>query len=124
MEQSNHKILEALENNDTSLYGRYIKERENKYIIEDEIGFVTFKFESDYCYIVDLYVLPEHRKSHVASSYADKVAEIAKKAGYDKLLGTVSPQANKSTESIEILIAYGFKLLQSDHNLLYFTKEI
>ena len=109
-----------------SLYGEYIKERLNKSIIEDEHGFATYfpAFNNEYMYIEDLYVKPIYRKKAKASAYADKVAEIARKKGIRKLLGSVDLNANAATESMKVLLAYGFSLLDIKGSLIYLSKEI
>lgn len=107
-----------------SLYAKYIKERENFSIIEDEYGFATYNIAGDECYIRDIYVLPEHRKSNVASCYADRISEIAREQGCKYLTGTVAPSANGSTTSIKVLLGYGFRLLESQIDKIIFVKEL
>jgi predicted GNAT superfamily acetyltransferase len=111
----------------TSLYGQYIKERENAEIIEDDYGFATYKFIDDtYCYIVDIFVVQEKRKEGKASTYADKVARLARKKGYKFLLGSVSIDANDFVASEKVLKAYGFKFKNVDEKdrVVYYVKEL
>lgn len=106
------------------LYADYIKEREDFECVHDENGFATYKISGTECYIRDIYVKPELRKSNIASEYADKIAEIAKSKGCTHLTGTVAPSANGATASTQVLIAYGFKILRSTSDLIIFMKEI
>lgn len=107
-----------------SHFGNYIKERLDKHIIEDENGFATYLYENDYVYIEDIYVVKEKRKENIASAYADKIAQIAKSKGYDKMLGSVCPTAKGATTSLKVLLGYGFKVLSAEHDIIYFIKEI
>lgn len=107
-----------------SLYAKYIAEREGFRIVEDEFGFATFIFTVNGCYIRDIYVIPEFRNGKIASQYADKVAAIARANGYKSLIGTVCPAAKGSTDSLRVLLAYGFTLTHVDGPLIYFAKEI
>ncbi len=107
-----------------SLYADYIKEREGKHIIEDEDGFATYLFGDGYVYIVDIYVTKESRHKGVGQAYAEKIAEIAKEKGFNKLLGTVDPLTNGSTYNVYAFIKYGFKISSCDGTLIYLTKEI
>ena len=107
-----------------SLYGQYIKERENFEIVEDESGFATYKISGNECYIRDIFVKPEFRKMNLASKYADEIAAIAKEQGCTHLSGTVAPQANGSTQSVQVLLSYGFKVARSTNDLIIFVKEI
>jgi GNAT superfamily N-acetyltransferase len=108
----------------SSNYALYIMEREGKHILEDEKGFATYLFTASHCYIEDIYVRPEYRKSNVASSYADQISQIARKKGYTKLLGSVCPQAFGAAASTRVLLAYGFELLSSEKNIIYFEKSL
>lgn len=108
-----------------SLYAQYIKERENKEIIESEQGFATYSINKDNsCYIQDIYVHPDHRHDHVASKFADQIVDIVKKKGVHTLYGSVSPTANNSTISLKVLLAYGFELDSSTNNFILVRKEI
>lgn len=107
-----------------SLYADYINERTGKEIVESDKGFATYYFHKDGCYIEDIYVQPDYRKSGEASNMANKIAEIAKSKGINKLYGTVCPSANNSTDSLKVLLAYGFKLDSSISNLIALVKEI
>lgn len=107
-----------------SLYAQYIQERENKAIVENDKGFATYHFVQEYCYIEDIFVLKEYRKSGLAASFADQITEIAKSKNYNKLLGSVDIRANGATESVKVLLAYGFRVLNTETNLIYFVKDI
>jgi len=105
-------------------YGKYIKERTGKNILEKPYGFATYLFEGDYVYIEDIYVDKEARNNTKASHMADEIAEIAKSKGVNKMLGSVCPSTAGATESLKVLLGYGFKLLSSEPNMIYFIKEI
>lgn len=108
-----------------SLYADYIKERNGRGILENENGFATFEYVTDkLVYIVDLYVIPEKRKTHVASQLADQICAIAKESGRTQMLGSVDLSTKGSQESIKTLLAYGMKLTHTDKTVLYFVKEI
>lgn len=110
-----------------SLYGKYVKERENREIVETDHGFATFQYcgyENTECYIIDLYVLPDHRKKGVASQLADRIAEMAKEKGCQYLSGSVDPTANGATDSVKTLLAYGFDVAAVSEKLIWFKKEL
>lgn len=107
-----------------SNFAKYIYERMNKSIVEDADGFATYYFSQDACYIEDIYVVPEKRKSGVAKKYADKIAIEAGQKGCKVLLGSVKPSANGSTESVKVLLAYGFRIVSSQPDFIWFEKEL
>ena len=106
------------------LYAKYLKERSGKEIITNEHGFATYLFEQDYVYLEDVYVEPEHRRSNICFSMADEIVEIAKSKGYKKIIGSVVPGTPGATNSLKVLLEYGFKLAYSTESIIYFQKEI
>ena len=113
-----------------SLYAEYLREKTSDQIIESDKGFITYRFyydQKDNCeavYIIDLYVRPEFRKSHVASDAADIVVRIAKKRGCKKLLGSVVPSNKDCTSSVKVLLAYGMSIESATENMIWFKKDI
>lgn len=106
------------------MYKAYLEEREKKKFVEVEHGFATYQFIDKWCYICDIYVVPEHRQTKVASRLADKVAEIAIENGYDWLMGSVDVRAPGSSVSLLSQLRYGFKLLHNDGQMIYLDKFI
>lgn len=110
--------------NKESLFARYKKERENAIVVEDEFGFASAKVVEDGLYIDEIYVIPEKRKEGIASKYADRLEEVAVELDYKKLYGSVCIDANKATDSLKVLLAYGFSLHHLSDNMIYLYKEI
>lgn len=108
-----------------SLYAKYIKERTDDEILENEYGFATYRFlNENQCYIVDIFVVESMRKKGVASAMADHIADLAKEKGCTALLGTVNPSCKGATESIQTLIAFGMTVSSSTDNIIIFKKGI
>lgn len=109
-----------------SFYADYVREKTSDEVFETEIGFATYRFlpETQQVYIVDIYIVPEHRKSGRASAIADTIVEIAKKRGCTELLGSVVPSNKGSTASLRVLLGYGMSLKSSAIDFIVFSKEI
>lgn len=107
-----------------SLFGDYIKQRENKDIVESDKGFATYSVVKDGIYIEDIFVSADHRHSGEAAKMADKIADIAREKGLNKLFGSVSPSALGSTTSLKVLLAYGFELNSSTNNFIWLEKKL
>ncbi len=62
-----------------SLYAKYIGERTDDCIWETGAGFATYRYVEDgnAVYIIDIYVLPDARKSGHAAMIADEIAKVA-----------------------------------------------
>ncbi len=94
--------------------------------MESPSGFATYRYIEDgsAVYIVDLYVVPECRKSGHAAGMADLIAEIARGRGCKSMVGTVVPSTKGSTDSLKVLIAYGMTLESSEKNVIIFRKGL
>ena len=108
-----------------SLYADYIKERENKSIVESEKGFATYKiFDNGECYLQDLYVAPEFRKTGIATEMADEVVKIAKDKGCSILLGSVSMDGTEPTRNMKVFLGYDMQLHKVIGNMIFLKKDI
>lgn len=108
-----------------SLYAEFIKEREDKEIVETENGFATYKlFDNGECYLQDIYVQPAHRKSGLATSLADTVCEIARDHGCKKLVGSVCVDDHSATRNMKVFLAYGMQIYKIVGSLILLEKDI
>lgn len=107
-----------------SLFGKYISERLGHGIVENDHGFATYSFEPQGVYIRDLYVDPDHRHNKAASKLADQIILKAKERGCTKVFGSVQPSTNNSTDSLKVLLAYGFKLSSCTNDFILMEMSI
>jgi len=107
-----------------SLYSEYLKEKTNDGILETSRGFATYRYLDRSVYIIDIYVVPQFRKTGEASQMADCIAKEAKENGCTKMIGSVVPSNKDSTASIKVLLAYGMRLSSSSDNFILFEKEL
>jgi len=112
------------------MYARYLKETENKEMLQTEHGFLTYGFNCvpgvgfPHVYIQDLWVKPEARKTHVATEMADKVADIAKEKGCRLMFGSVNVKANNPDTSLKVLQSYGMRLYSTSNDAIWLFKEL
>lgn len=107
-----------------SLSSEYRKEREDIDTMEFESGFITYRLFPNECYIVDIYVRPDVRRSGYGSMMADEVKKFAKKQGYQILTGSVDTRLPSAMKSDEVLQRYGFKKLRDEGPMTYYFMEI
>jgi ribosomal protein S18 acetylase RimI-like enzyme len=108
-----------------SLYAEYIKEREDKEIIETDKGFATFKcFDNKECYLQDLYVCPEYRKTKIATDMTDEVVAIARERGCSLLVGSVCVDDKYATRNMKVFLAYGMQIYKTVGTMIFLKKEI
>jgi GNAT superfamily N-acetyltransferase len=108
----------------SSLYAQYIKEREDFEIIETDKGFATYKIFGEECYLRDIYVSPENRRSHVGLHFLEGIEEKAREAGCKYIAGTVSQISNGKTDSLIAILKAGFKLHSSTNEKIVLVKEL
>lgn len=112
------------------MYADYIRERENKEILQNDFGFAIYGYncvpgvDFPHVYLQDIYVKPEHRKKNHASQLADQVAAQAKTAGFKVMLGSVDGTANGADASLRFMFAYGASLFSISGSVAWFTKEL
>jgi ribosomal protein S18 acetylase RimI-like enzyme len=108
-----------------SLYGNYIKEREDKDIVESDKGFATFLvLNNGECYLQDLYVVPEYRKSGLAIDMTNEVVRIAKERGCNRLVGSVCVDDKFATHNMRIFLKYGMEIYKNSGTIIFLKKEI
>lgn len=107
-----------------SLYGQYIEEREGKNIIESEYGFITLQNLEKTCYLIDIYVVPEKRKTGEARRLGQLAEKCARDSGYTSVITTVVPTAPYCTENIRMLINDKWTVYHSENNIIYLKKEL
>lgn len=106
------------------MYGDFLKEYHNKEILETDKGYLTYQISNNECYVTDIYVKPEFRRSHAAFDLADEITIIAKERGCTKLVGSVVPSFKGSTENLKGLFLYGFRLQTSAPDFIIVVKDI
>ncbi len=112
------------------MYAAYLKETQNKEMLEAPHGFLTYGFNCvpgvnfPHVYIEDLYVIPSARKTHVATEMADKVADIARERGVTKMLGSVSLLRKNADANLEVLKHYGMCLFAANDQTIFTIKDL
>lgn len=108
-----------------SFYAQYLEERTDDLIVETDFGFATYRYlDNHQVYIVDIFIVPDKRRGHLASAIADIIVEAAKARGCTELLGSVVPSAKNSDVSIKALLGYGLKPIGIKDSMVIFKKEI
>lgn len=109
-----------------TLYADYLREHGVTEILEVDSGFATYRYINDgrTVYIVDIYVVPECRKSGIAAALADTIALEAKERGCTEMLGSVVPSSRGTANSIRVLLSYGMTLSSVQDGHVIFRKDI
>ena len=108
----------------SDLFLQYKKERENVESIQVDGAFITYKFLQDYCYIEDVYCVPELRTSGIAHELATKVEIIARENGFTKMLGSVDTNASCPEQSLKACFNNGYKILNLQGSVIWLHKVL
>lgn len=106
------------------LYKQYLLERENTHLYYDEDSFITYEFYDDYCYIKDVYVVPEKRRTGKAIELGNMIIALAKDKGYDKVMGSVCLSTNGWKNSLQGMYKVGYTFHDRKEDMIYLIKEI
>ena len=106
------------------LYKNYLKEREGIELYYEEDGFITYIFMDDYCYIKDVYVVPEKRRSGKAIELGNKIIALAKERGYDKVMGSICRSTHGWQKSLQGMYKVGYVSKEVKDDMIYLIKEI
>jgi GNAT superfamily N-acetyltransferase len=112
------------------MYADYLKETQDKEMLQTEAGFITYGFncvpgvDGPHIYIEDLFVIPSMRKTHIAATMADYVCERAKERGIHLCIGSVNKSAKTNEASCKVLEAYGMSKFSEDTTTKWYIKEI
>lgn len=112
-----------------SMYAAYRLEIENVHtVFIDDIGFANYKFEeNNSIYVQEVFVQSNIR----GLKYAAKLTDMCIKDAEDNcdhkiktIYTTVAPTGKAADKSLRAITDYGFKVLKTDNELIYFYKEI
>ncbi len=109
-----------------NLYAEYLKERENKELLEKEFGFCVYEILGQYMYLSDVYVTKDNRKKGLCKKLVDEVVSIGKEKNCKYILTSFCLKANNWEISRKVIRQCGFKFYRKDKNnkMIYTIMEI
>lgn len=108
----------------SSHYAKYVKERDNAETIEDERGFISYKFENGVCFITDIFVDPNFRNLSTGSDFGKMVEKKAKEDGIERMMCTACIESQNFLDAIAFIKSNGYTIFNTVNSLIYFVKEI
>jgi len=102
----------------------YFSEREDFECLVKPEGFAAYKISGEVCYLKDIWVHKDFRKTGLASKMADEIASKAKLSNCRYLTGSVAIGLKSTTDSVKVLLAYGFLVHDVVNGGIIFRKEI
>lgn len=108
------------------MYKEYMKERQHCEFLEGENYFVTYKIAAGYCYLQDMYIVPEKRGMGFSKDLVLLLEDIAKEASCKYMTTTVN-LSNKDAENranVKTAFKSGFRISGAEKDCIYFIKDI
>lgn len=108
-----------------SAYKDYIEEQlPNRFVFENDFGFITYNIEGDLCNLEEIYILPEHRRLGYASMFYEFMSTKALEYSCKYLVGYITIGTNNSENSMKCLFKNGFKLYDTQGLVIKLMKQI
>ena len=112
-----------------NMYKQYLEERTpGKSLISSDKGFASFHIRQTAIgkefYIEDLYIKQESRRKKESGVLLSEIIKKAKEEDCNFISCTVVPSSEKSTESVQTIVSYNFKLWCSEDNLIWFKIDL
>lgn len=105
-------------------YFRYIKNRQNAELIEDENGFVIYKIRGNECFLIDIEIDAEKREQGCARKMIEKLESAAKANGCNFISADIFLQDPNASLTIIAALKVGFKILNGSQSAVLIVKEI
>lgn len=106
------------------LYKQYLLERENTHLHYDEDSFITYEFIDNYCYIKEVYVVPEKRREGKALKLGLMIQDLARNKGMHYVMGSVCISTNGWQKSLAGMYKDGYTLHKTDKDMIYLVKDL
>lgn len=107
-----------------SLYARYISERAHGQIIENDSGFIVYRSDSADCYVIEIYVRPECRRSGKGRELFNELESRAISAGCKKITGGIYLEDSQYKSILAAVLHGGFSIKSANGGIIYVEKEL
>lgn len=105
-------------------YQAYFMERQELSTIENESGFIAFKFRGKECYIGEIFISRDARQKGNGRELLQNVVERAKKAGCNCMTANVYVADPNATSTLMAAFKCGFKLKATSQGVTMIAKEL
>ena len=107
------------------LFAEYIAEKCSAEIIEEEYGFITYRFEPNgVCFLADMFISKAVRDRKLGSELLDRLESKCRGSGIVLIRANIDTTLPLSTETVGKAISKGFKLKETTQRHLIIEKEL
>lgn len=108
----------------SSLYAKYVAEREGLQAIEDDLYFLTYEMKDSWLLVHDFYIVPEYRGGVIAKAVLQDLKRMAMEYKKTSIRATVETSLPDASTLVMLYIRNGFKIINADNGLILIEMEI
>ena len=106
------------------LYQEYLMERQGLSTIENEFGFVAFRFSKEECYLGEIFISQSARRSRKGRALLQEVEICARKASCQFIAANVFSSDPNATSTLSAAFACGFKIRNCVGGVIVIEKKL
>lgn len=103
-----------------TLYAKYILEREDRHVVENEAGFVTYRVAGEECFIVDMYIDPTSRRKGLSRNLVETLIQETR---CKVITANIWLNDKNANNTLKAALAIGFTVEQAENGCLLIAKK-
>ena len=107
-----------------TLYAKYMKERQNAEILENENGFIVYGIGGEECFLMEIYIEPSSRGGPTLKRLMDTLSDIAMECGCKSISATIHVVDPHATKTIASAIKIGFEIKVAQNGIIIIAKNL
>ena len=109
-----------------TLYAKYIKEREGFDILENDLGFVTYKINRDEknCFIGHMYIEESVRERGNGKSLIEGLSEVALEKECDVISASIDLRDKNASLTLQAALRIGFEVFKAEYGVILIIKRL
>lgn len=107
-----------------TFYAKYIKDREELVILENEFGFITYKISGKECFLANMYIDENQRQKGKGRELISQLSEIAHAKSCDVISANIHINDKNASKTLLAALIVGFKIARAEYGTLLIVKDI
>lgn len=107
-----------------SLYAAYVKERQGLLCLWESYGFIAYKIVEHECFLSDMFIRKEDRKSGKCRELLGSLEEIAKRAECKIITANIHLWDVNANKTLAAAQACGFEVKGANNGVILIVKEL
>lgn len=107
-----------------TLYLKYVQERAEAEIIENEHGFIVYRVFNSECFIMEMYIAPESRGSGLCRSLINQLTSIVSDRGCSIITANIHLEDKGASKTLMSALKLEFRVAAANGGILLIAKEI